>query len=349
MAINEARLQAFLARALYDLAATQSAALVVIGDRLGLYKAMSVAGPVTPGELARRTGTNEAYVGEWLVNQACGGYVEYDPRTSTFSLGEEQALALAVEDSRAFVAAAFQAATGVQRVAERLEAAFRTGAGVPRDAYGPDVFEGIARSARARYEAHLLSTWIPALEGVAEKLASGASVADVGCGQGTALLVLARAFPRSRFVGFDTHAPSLDRARGAAEAAGLPVRFETASATDFPGAGYDLVTCFDSLHEMGNPAAAAARIRGALAPDGTWLIVEPFAADRLEDNVGPGGRFVSSLSALHCLPVSRAEGGAGLGAMAGEGQIAEVVMAGGFTRVRRVAEIPLSLVLEARP
>jgi SAM-dependent methyltransferase len=350
MAINEAKLQTFVARVLQDVAAAQSAALVVIGDRLGLYRAMAGSGPLTPENLASRTGTNARYVREWLVNQAAGGYVEYDPGTERFVLPEEQALVLARADSRAFLPGAFQMATALVKLCDTVAEAFRTGSGISYDAWESGFAEGMDRSARAKYETHLLGSWIPALDGIREKLETGASVADIGCGRGAALLLLTRAFPRSRFVGFDTDRCSVERARAAADKTGVSgrLRFELVAAHEFPGTGYDLITSFDVLHDLADPVACARRVRDALSGDGTWLIVEPPAGDKLEDNLGALGRLLSSTSVLHCLPVSLAQGGAGLGALSGEGRLREVVRAGGLTRVRRVSETPLNLVLEAR-
>jgi SAM-dependent methyltransferase len=351
MAPNEAKLQAFLARALYDLGAAQSAWLVALGDRLGLYKAMADAGPLTPRELAERTGASEAYLREWLANQACGGYVEYDPGSGAFTLPEEQARVLARDDSPACVAGAFRVAAALAAAQDPLAAAFRTGAGVPRGAYGPEVAAGMARAARARYGPDLLRRWLDAITGLSARLLSGASVADLGCGEGAVVLVLARSFPRSRFAGFDTDAASIAAARRQAERAGLTgsVRFEVAAAADLPGAGYELVTSFESLHEMGDPLAVARRVRAALAPQGAWLIVEPFASGRLEDDIGPWGRLVSSMSVLHCLPTSLTDGPGALGPRAGAAAIAEVVRAAGFGSVRPLPEEPYQVLLEARP
>jgi hypothetical protein len=351
MAANEAKLQAFLARALYDLGAAQSAWLVALGDRLGLYKAMAGAGPLTPRQLAGRTGASEAYLREWLANQACGGYVEYDPGAGAFTLPEEQALALARDDSPACVAGVFRVAAALAAAQEPLAAAFRTGAGVPREAYGPEVAAGMARASRAHYGPDLLRRWLGALPGVIARLEAGASVADLGCGQGAVVLALARAFPRSRFAGFDADAASVAAARRLAEQAGLTgsVRFDVASAAELPGAGYDLVTSFESLHEMGDPLAVARRVRAALGPQGTWLIVEPFASGRLEDDIGPWGRLVSSMSALHCLPTSLSDGGGALGPRAGAAAITEVVRAAGFGSIRPLPEEPYKVLLEARP
>lgn len=351
MPVNEARLQAFLARALYDLAAAQSAALVVIGDRLGLYRAMAGAGPLTPAELARRTGTSERYVAEWLANQACGGYVDYEPGGATFRLSEEHAQVLAQEGNRAFLAGAFQVAAGLVKAEVQVAEAFRTGGGLPADAYAPQVAEGMERTSRARLGAELLARWIPALGELPLRLEEGASVADVGCGRGAAVVQLAAAFPRSRFLGIDPNPAAVAAAREAAARAGLPgnARFEVAGGAELPGDGYDLVTCFESLHEMADPVAAARRIHAALDPEGVWLLVEPFASDRLEDDAGTWGRLTSSMSALLCLPVSAAAGGFGLGARAGERRLREILHEARFTRVQRAAESPFQVVLAGRP
>jgi 2-polyprenyl-3-methyl-5-hydroxy-6-metoxy-1,4-benzoquinol methylase len=350
MTINEAKLQTFVARVLQDVGAAQSAALVVIGDQLGLYRAMAGSGPLTPEDLAARTGTSARYVREWLVNQAAGGYVEYEPGTGRFLLPEEQALVLATADSRAFLTGAFQMAAALVKLCDSVAEAFRTGSGIPYEAWEPRFGEGMDRSARAKYGAHLLASWIPALDGIRAKLEAGASVADIGCGRGAVLLLLARAFPRSQFIGFDTDLCSVEHARAAADATGLSerLRFELVAAHEFPGTGYDLITTFDVLHDLADPVACARQVRAALTADGTWLIVEPSAGDRLEENLGALGRLLSSTSVLHCLPVSLAQGGAGLGTLAGEARLREIVRAGGLTRVRRISETPLDLVLEAR-
>jgi SAM-dependent methyltransferase len=348
-AINEAKLRAFLARALYDLAAAQSVPLVVIGDRLGLYRAMAGAGPLSAEELARRTGTDARYVAEWLFNQATGGYVEFDSTAGTFSLPEEHARVLAEEDGPMTLLGAFQLAAGLATAYPEVAAAFGSGAAVEPARYAEDVFAGIERAARARARAVLVPAWIPALDGVAPALERGALVADIGCGRGAVLMAVAAAYPRSRYVGFDRHAPSLERARTAAVAAAVAdrVRFETAPAANFPGGDYDFVMTVDTVHELADPPAVARRIRAALAADGTWLIVEPYIAERVEDNVGPLGRLLSTTSALYCLPTSRGDGAA-MGVGVGERRLSEIAAAAGFTRVRRVTESPFSLVLEVR-
>ncbi|MBV8956214.1 MAG: methyltransferase domain-containing protein [Solirubrobacterales bacterium] len=339
-----------MGRFVSDLGAALSAALVVIGDKLGLYRAMADGQPVSPEELATRTGTDARYVREWLSNQAAGGYVSY--REDRFWLSPEQSLALAQEGSPAFVPGAFQLATSLVKDEEKISRAFASGAGVGWHEHHHDLFAGTERFFRPGYATNLVSAWIPALEGVAAKLEAGALVADVGCGHGASTLLMAEAYPRSEFVGFDLHDASIEHARHAASAAGLAgrVSFEVAAAKQYPAAGYDLVAMFDCLHDMGDPVGAAAHVRETLGDDGTWMIVEPYAGDRLEENLNPVGRVFYGASTLVCTPASRAqEVGLALGAQAGEGRIRDVVTAGGFTRLRRATETPFNLVLEARP
>ncbi len=350
--IDQAKLDEFMGRFVGDLGAAMSAALVVIGDRLGLYRAMADGTPVSAEELAERTGTDPRYVREWLSNQAAGGYVSYDPAGEAFFLTPEQSLALAQEGSPAFVPGAFQVATALTKDEEKIADAFVGRHGVGWHEHHHDLFAGTERFFRPGYAANLVSGWIPALDGVEAKLRSGVRVADVGCGHGASTILMAQAFPGSRFVGFDYHEPSISRARRAAIEAGLDdrVSFEVASAKQYPGGGYDLVAMFDCLHDMGDPVGAAAHVLETLAPDGTWLIVEPYAGDRLEDNLGPVGRVFYGASTLVCTPASRdQEVGLALGAQAGEARLREVVTAGGFTRFRRATETPFNLVLEARP
>jgi len=350
--IDQAKLDEFMGRFVGDLGAAVSAALVVIGDRLGLYRAMADGEPVSASELAARTGTDPRYVQEWLCNQAAGGYVGYDPAGETFFLTPEQSLALAQEGSPAFVPGAFQLVTAVTKDEEKIADAFVGRHGVGWHEHHHDLFSGTERFFRPGYAANLVSAWIPALEGVEAKLHSGARVADIGCGHGASTILMAQAFPHSEFVGFDYHEASIERARAAAREAGLDdrVRFEVATAKQYPGDGYDLVAMFDCLHDMGDPVGAATHVLETLAADGTWLIVEPYAGDRLEDNLGPVGRVFYGASTLVCTPASRdQEVGLALGAQAGEGRLREVVIAGGFTRFRRATETPFNLVLEARP
>ena len=349
--INEERLNEFMGRFVGDLGAAISSALVVIGDRLGLYRAMADGQPVTPEQLAERTATDPRYVREWLSNQAAGGYVAYDAESACFSLTPEQSFALAQEASPAFVPGAFQVATALIKDEPRITEAFKSGAGVGWHDHNHDLFAGTERFFRPGYVANLVSAWIPALDGVQAKLESGGFVADVGCGHGASTLIMAEAFPRSEFVGFDYHEGSIEHAREAAEKAGVAdrVSFEVAPAKQYPGDGYDLVAMFDCLHDMGDPVGAAAHVLATLDQDGTWLIVEPFAGDRLEDNINPVGRIFYGASTLVCTPASRdQEVGLALGAQAGEARLREVVMAGGFTRFRRATQTPFNLVLEAR-
>jgi SAM-dependent methyltransferase len=350
--IDQAKLEEFMGRFVGDLGAALSAALVVIGDRLGLYRAMADGAAVSAPELAQRTGTDERYVREWLSNQAAGGYVSYDPAREEFFLSPEQSLALAQEGSPAFIPGAFQVATAAIKDEEKIERAFESGHGVGWHEHHHDLFAGTERFFRPGYAANLMTSWIPALDGMQPRLRAGALVADVGCGHGASTIMMAQAYPRSEFVGFDYHVPSITHARAAAAAAGLEdrVRFEVASAKAYPGDAYDLVCMFDCLHDMGDPVGAAAHVLATLAPDGTWLIVEPYAGDRLEDNLGPVGRVFYGASTLVCTPASRdQEVGLALGAQAGEARLREVATAGGFTRFRRATETPFNLVLEARP
>jgi SAM-dependent methyltransferase len=349
-AIDQAKLDEFMGRFVGDLGAALSAALVVNGDRLGLYRAMADGSPVTPEELAERTGTDPRYVREWLSNQAAGGYVTYED--GGFRLSPEQSLALAQEGSPAFVPGAFQLATSLVKDEPVITEAFKTGAGVGWHEHHHDLFAGTERFFRPGYSANLISSWIPALDAVQAKLESGALVADVGCGHGASTILMAEAYPRSEFVGFDYHDGSIEVARKKASEAGVDgrVSFEVAPAKEYPGEGYDFVAMFDCLHDMGDPVGAAAHVLTTLAEDGTWMIVEPYAGDRLEDNLNPVGRVFYGASTLVCTPASRdQEVGLALGAQAGEARLRDVVTEGGFTRFRRATETPFNIVLEARP
>ncbi|MGJ7509018.1 class I SAM-dependent methyltransferase [Variovorax sp. GT1P44] len=352
MAINEAKLNDFMSNFVRDLGAVMHAATVVVGDQLGLYKALA-EGPATAESLARRTETDARYLREWLSAQAASGYVQYEPDGERFSLSEEQAFALAQEGSPAFIPGAFQVATAQFRAIPKMMQAMRTGLGVGWHEHDPVLFQGTERFFRPGYAANLVSQWLPALDGVDAVLRRGARVADVGCGHGASTLLMAQAYPDSSFTGFDFHAPSIDRARSAAKEAGIGedrLRFEVASAKDFPGTAYDLVAVFDCLHDMGDPVGAAAHVRQSLKPDGAWMIVEPFANDRLEDNLNPVGRVFYSVSNFICTPASRAqEVGLCLGAQAGEARVRDVVTRGGFSRFRRATQTPFNLIFEARP
>jgi len=348
--IDATKLDDFMGRFVGDLGAALSAANVVIGDRLGLYRAMADGEPVTPEQLAAQTGTDARYVREWLAGQAAGAYVTYED--GRFRLTPEQSFALAQEGSPAFVPGAFQLATSLVKDEEKITSAFQTGDGFGWHEHHHDLFAGTERFFRPGYAANLVSAWIPALDGVHEKLEQGACVADVGCGHGASTILMAEAYPESRFVGFDYHGGSIEAAREKASRAGLDgrVSFEVAKAKEYAGERYDLVTMFDCLHDMGDPVGAAAHVLETLDSDGTWMIVEPFANDRLEENLNPVGRVFYSASTLVCTPASRdQEVGLALGAQAGEARLREVVNEGGFTRFRRATETPFNLVLEARP
>jgi SAM-dependent methyltransferase len=352
MAATEQQVHEFVEKAFGDLAGALTASLVVIGDKLGLYRAMAGAGPLTPAELATKTGTGERYVREWLSGQAASGYVTYDAASGRYTLPDAHAVALTAEDSPACVLGGFQGMTAAMKATPKVIEAFRNGGGVGWHEHDSELFAGIERFFRPGYLANLVQSWIPALDGVAEKLARGARVADVGCGHGASTIIMGKAYPRSTFVGFDYHQPSIDAATERARQAGVGghVRFEAAPAKGYPGSGYDLVTCFDCLHDMGDPEGAARHVRASLAPDGTFMLVEPFANDRVEDNLNPIGRVFYSVSTIVCTPASLSqEVGTALGAQAGEARLADILRRAGFTRVRRAAETPFNLVIEARP
>ena len=352
MTIDEKKLNDFLGKVVGDVGAAMSAALVVIGDKLGLYKAIAEAGPVTPADLARMTGTTERYVREWLNAQAASGYISYDAASGRFALPPEHALALADDSSPASVPGLFHVTAAMWHGEEKMTDNFRSGAGMAWGAQHPCLFEGTERFFRAGYIGNLVSAWLPALEGVTGKLSTGAKVADVGCGLGASTILMAKAFPRSRFVGFDSHEKSIAIARERAKKAGVDdrVSFEVANSTGYPGNDYDLVAHFDCLHDMEDPVGAARHVKETIARDGTWMIVEPFAADRPEGNHNPVGRVFYSASTLLCVPHSLAHQGPALGAQAGEARLREVVVGGGgFTRFRRATETPFNIILEARP
>lgn len=348
--VDTERLDAFLGKMVGDMGAGLTAALVVVGDRLGLYKALADCEACTPFELASRTGTRERYVREWLAAQAAAGYVDYDEATSRFSLNPEQAMVFADEGGPAFLAGGFEIMEAMFRDEPKITEAFRTGDGVGWHEHDNCLFRGTERFFRPGYNAHLVSEWIPALDGVESKLKSGATIADVGCGHGASTILMAKAYPNSRFFGFDYHPASIDRARTAAKEAGVADRMEftVARAKGFEGS-YDLICIFDALHDMGDPVGAARHIRSRLAEDWTWLLVEPFANDRLSDNLNPIGRMFFAASTMICTPASLSqEVGLGLGAQAGEAKLRDVCEAAGFTRIRRAAETPFNLVFEVK-
>ena len=349
---DPAKLEAFMGKMVGDMGAANGGALVVLGERLGLYKALARGGPATAQQLAERTGTHERYVREWLSAQAAAGYVEYDAGAERFFMSPEQAMALADEDSPVYIASAFQLTASVYMDEPKIAEAFRTGQGVGWHEHSQCLFCGVEQFFRTGYRAHLVQEWLPALDGAVARLEAGAEVADIGCGHGASTIIMAQAFPNSRFTGIDYHAASIDRAREAAREAGDPpnLRFEAVSAKDASGEGYDLVTVFDALHDMGDPVGAARRVREMLKPDGLFMIVEPMAGDSLADNMNPVGRMYYAASTMICTPGSLAqEVGLGLGAQAGPKRLREVLEEAGFNRVRVATSTPFNLILEARP
>lgn len=350
MSLDEGKLHAFLGRAVVDLGGAVNAILMSIGDELGLYRALAKQ-PQTSAELARGTNTNERYIREWLNSQAAGGYVTYDTTSGKYSLSEEQALCLANPDGPVDLPGASVLTMALFHARERALENFRTGNGMEWGEHHPCLFRGTERFFRAGYNANLLSSWIPALDGVETKLRTGGKVADVGCGHGASTILLAKAFPKSEFVGYDYHAPSIETATKRAREADAPnARFEVADATGYAEGGFDLIAFFDCLHDMGDPAGAARHARNALKPDGACMLVEPFAGDTVADNLNPVGRLYYGASSLVCVPVSLARNGPALGAQAGEQRLREImVQQGGFSQMRRATETPFNIVLEARP
>jgi ubiquinone/menaquinone biosynthesis C-methylase UbiE len=351
MALDQDKFMDFLHRFVGDLGATINAGNVVVGHNLGLYKALA-QGPATPAELAERTGTHPRYIAEWLRGQAAGGYVVRDPGEETYSMTEEQAFALTSQDNPVYAPGAFVLALGSLKAEPRVTESFRTGGGVGWGEQDHDVFVGCEQFFRPGYIGNLTSGWIPALDGVEEKLRAGASVADIGCGLGASSVLIGQNYPETRVAGSDYHEGSIELARKRAADAGVAERvsFEVASAQTFSGSGYDLVTTFDCLHDMGDPLTAAKHVRDALAPDGSWMIVEPAAQDDPADNLNPVGRVYYGFSTFLCLQNAMSQpGGYTLGAQAGEAAIRRVVTDAGFTRFARVAETPFNIVYEARP
>ncbi len=350
--MDEQKLHQFVGQMLSDLGGAASIALVHIGDALGLYKALHTGGPMTVEELADKTGVHRRYLREWLSHQAASSYLTYDPATKKFALPPEQAMVFAIEDSPVYLIGAFEAMASLLGNQELVKPAFKTGAGVAWGDQSSCMFCAVARFFRPGYQNNLVSSWLPALDGVVDKLKRGARVADVGCGHGWTTVFMAGAFPNSQFVGYDFHPSSIEEARKHAAEHGVAgnCRFEIGTAKDYPGTGFDLVAFFDCLHDMGDPAGAAAHVRQSLKPNGSWMIVEPIAGDRLEDNLNPVGRLFYAASTMVCVPTSLSqEVGAALGAQAGEKRLREVISAGGFRNVRRATETPFNMVLEARP
>ena len=352
MALDEQKLNDIIQKVISDIGAVFHAPLVLIGEKCGLFKAMAGRGQITPQFLAKRTGTAERYVREWLPAMAAGGYVTYHPDTENYSLSEEQTCAFADENSPGYLAGAFQAATAAIRSEAHITQAFQSGKGFGWDQHDHDMAHGGNRFYTPNYLTHLSQSWIPSLDGVEAKLHKGALVADIGCGYGTSTIIMAQTFPQSTFHASDPHEASIIAARRNAEEAGVfdRIQFEVASGTTFTGSNYDFVTAFDCLHDMGNPVAAAAHVLKSLKDDGTWMIVEPFAGDRVEDNLTPIGRLYYCASVLLCVPCALdQEGGEALGGQAGEARLREVITAGGFNHFRRATATPINIVYEARP
>lgn len=349
--MNEAKLNELLGKMVTELGAAWTGANVIIGDQLGLYQALAANHGLTSSELAQTTGTSERYVREWLATQAASGYIAYDAQTERFYLSPEQALVFADPNSPVLMTGGFYSLQAAYESVPRMTEAFRTGAGMGWGEYCNCLFCGTEKFFGPGYRANVVSSWLPALEGVVTKLQAGAKVADVGCGHGISTIVMAQAFPQSQFYGFDYHPASIERAQElAAEANISNVTFAVAKAKEYPGQNYDLVTFFDALHDMGDPVGAAAHVRATLKPDGVWMIVEPNAQDTLAGNLNPVGRVYYAASTLVCVPASLSqEVGLALGAQAGETKLRQVVTAGGFTRFRRATETPFNMVLEVRP
>ncbi|MGO8506189.1 class I SAM-dependent methyltransferase [Rhizobium leguminosarum] len=345
------KLDALVGRLVGDVGAAMSGALVVLGDQVGIYKAMADGAPMSVQDLSAKTGVKERYLREWLSAQAAADYVAYDEKTDRFSLTPEQAMVFAEENSPAFFVGAFEVVQSMWMDEPKVADAFRTGKGLGWHEHSTCLFRGTERFFRPGYNSHLVNEWIPALGGVEEKLKTGASVADVGCGHGASTILMAQAYPASRFTGFDYHGPSIERAKAAAKDAGVSdrVTFEQGSAAEFPGRGYDMVAMFDCLHDMGDPVGAGRHVKDTLGPNGTWLIVEPFANDHLKDNLNPVGRVYYGASTMICTPASLSqEVGLGLGAQAGEMKLRKVALDAGFTHFRRATETPFNMVFEVR-
>jgi 2-polyprenyl-3-methyl-5-hydroxy-6-metoxy-1,4-benzoquinol methylase len=351
-AVDPEKLNAFMGKFVQDLGAAFHGPSVLIGEQLGLYKALAAGGPSTSSDLAQRTGVGERYLREWLAAEAASGYVEYDPASAQYSMTPEQKYALTEEDSPAYIPGAFYSAASLYKDERKIADAIQAGRGFGWHEHHNDLFVGTRKFFRPGYLANLVSSWLPSLDGVVAKLQSGATVADIGCGLGASTIIMAKAFPRSTFLGFDYHLESIEWARNDAVSKGVSrnTDFEKATAKEFRGTNYDLVTLFDCLHDMGDPVGAVAHIRSTLKPDGTLMVVEPFAHDHVEQNLNPVGRVFYSASLLVCVPCSLAqEVGRGLGEQASDASLQEVFRSGGFTRVRKAIETPFNRVFEAKP
>ncbi len=352
MVVDQKKLDEFLGKAIGEWGAALDALLIFVGDRLGLYKAMANhSGPITPQVLAEKTGTHPRMITEWLIAQAAGRYVTYNPDNTTYELPEEHAYALTNENSPAYIQGCYQVLVSLFKDEEKLIEAMKTGKGFGWGDHHPYLFEGTERFFRPNYVANLTNNWIPSLEGVEAKLKKGAKVADVGCGHGVTTILMAKAFPNSQIIGYDYHEKSIEWARKQGEKEGINnVRFEVGGSTDFPGNDYDFVTFFDCLHDMGNPLGAAKHVRDTLKKNnGTLMIVEPFSHDKIEENLNPVGRVFYAASTMVCVPASLKENGPALGAQAGEARLGDIVKSAGFSKFRRATETPFNLVFEAKP
>ncbi|HEU5460661.1 MAG TPA: class I SAM-dependent methyltransferase [Nitrososphaeraceae archaeon] len=351
--INEQKLHDFMLKAVGDIASTMSSMLLIIGDRLGLYKVMAESGtPITSGELAKKTNTNERLIREWLANQAAGGYITYNASDEKYTLPPEQAMALADENSPIYIHGAYQAIRSYFKDEDKFVEMFKTGKGLRWGEHHHDLFEGTARFFKPNYVGNLVSSWIPSLHGVEEKLKQGAKVADIGCGYGISTILMAKAYPNSKFYGFDNHDPSIEQAKVQARKEGITgnIEFSSVSANDESiGNDYDLITFFDCLHDMGDPLAAMKFAKKSLKPDGTCMIIEPMANDKVEENLNEVGRTYYAASTLVCVPNSLADNGPALGAQAGEKKIKEISEASGFTKFRRATQTPFNIIYEAKP
>ena len=351
--IDEQKLHEFMIKAVGDIASTMSAMLVIIGDRLGLYKAMAEFGyPITSEELAQKTSTNERYIREWLANQAAGGYITYNAANEKYTLPSEQAMALADENSPVYVHGAYQSIKSFFKDEEKFIEVFKTGKGLRWGEHNHDLFEGTARFFKPNYVGNLVSSWIPSLDGIEEKLKQGAKVADIGCGYGISTILMAKAYPNSKFYGFDNHNPSIEQAKEQSRKEGITsnLEFSSVSASDESiGNDYDLITFFDCLHDMGDPIGAMKFAKQSLKPDGTCMIIEPMANDKVEDNLNLVGRIYYAASTVVCVPNSLADNGPALGAQAGEKKIKEISEAAGFTKFRRATQTPFNIIYEVKP
>jgi 2-polyprenyl-3-methyl-5-hydroxy-6-metoxy-1,4-benzoquinol methylase len=349
--IDESKLNQFIGQMLGDLGGASSVGMVRLGGSLGLYETLYANGPMTSAQLAKAAKVHERYLREWLSHQAASNYLAYDPKTETFTLPPEQAMVFVNEESPVYMMGGFDVMAALLDNQPKVQEAFKTGEGVAWGDQAACMFCAVARFFRPGYQNNLVQQWLPALDGVVEKLKRGAKVADVGCGHGWSTVIMAKAFPKSTFIGYDFHPSSIEEAQAHAKTHSVSdnTRFEVGLAKDYPGKDFDLVTCFDCLHDMGDPAGASAHIRQSLKSDGTWMIVEPMAGDTLTQNLNPVGRLYYAGSTMVCLPTSLSqEVGAGLGAQAGEKKLREIITSGGFRTVRRATETPFNMVLEAR-